>query len=314
MPEPLSQATNNYRSHVGLIWRAIAFGIVSLSIAAGIGYYAWNLRADHLVTVGKLKFSEQTSLELGVERQKNENLLTRLATCEGGLQNEQERCRGVELSATTIQGDLNASQSEIDSLRKHREEASRRLAAFEEMTAKFQKMIDNGKVDVINRNGRLLVKLPAGVLFSSGSAELSRAGELALMEVAIVLRQFTDRSFMVEGHTDDRPLEDSKQSRFANNWELSTARAVTVTRFLVEARMSPQNLVAAGHAAYDPVSENRTAKGRQENRRIEIVMLPNLEKLPSLEGLPGVQEASSTEDQRTAPHRAPDPAQETEQL
>ena len=120
------------------------------------------------------------------------------------------------------------------------------------------------------------------------------------MEVAIVLRQFDDRSFMIEGHTDDRPLEDSKQSRFPNNWELSTARAVTVTRFLIEARMSPENLVAAGHAAYDPVSDNRTAQGRQENRRIEIVLLPKLGKLPTMEGLPATTELPELGQQQPA--------------
>ena len=83
-------------------------------------------------------------------------------------------------------------------------------------------MIDSGKLDVVIRDGRMVVKLPASVLFDSGKAELSRDGELALMEVAIALRDFENRKFLVEGHTDNRPLESTAAtSRFRNNWDLS---------------------------------------------------------------------------------------------
>jgi len=142
----------------------------------------------------------------------------------------------------------------------------------------------------------MIVKLPAGVLFDSGSAELSRDGELALMEVAIVLRQFGDRQFMIAGHTDDRPLESAQATtKYRNNWELSAARALTVTEFLIEARMKPENLVAAGYGQFDPVGNNKTSQGRQDNRRIEIVLLPNIEEMPEMPEPPPDDSAANKE-------------------
>ncbi|MGK4005276.1 OmpA family protein [Sorangium sp. So ce1036] len=113
----------------------------------------------------------------------------------------------------------------------------------------------------------------------SGSAELSPDGQAALKEVASVLKEYEDRQFMVAGHTDNVPLAEAK---YRNDWELSTARALTVTEFVIAAGMRPDNLVAAGYGEFDPVSPNNTPSGRQENRRIEIVLLPSVDELPRL--------------------------------
>jgi chemotaxis protein MotB len=139
-------------------------------------------------------------------------------------------------------------------------------------------MIDSGKLQVTLKHGRMVVKLPAGVLFASGSAELSKEGQTALSEVASILKQLHDRRFMVAGHTDNVPV--GPPSPFKNNLELSTARALTVVAQLVSAGMNPARLVAAGYADHEPEHPNATEAGRQENRRIEIVLLPNLAELP----------------------------------
>ena len=85
---------------------------------------------------------------------------------------------------------------------------------------------------------------------------MSRDGELALMEVAVILRQFPDRRFMVAGHSDNQPIKDT----YKDNWELSMARALVVTRFLVEAKMNAKNIVAAGYGEHDPCQQ-RHARG-----------------------------------------------------
>jgi chemotaxis protein MotB len=152
------------------------------------------------------------------------------------------------------------------------------MQTFRDMSAKLQKMVDAGKLGVRVRDGRLVMRLPQDVLFPSGVANISRDGELALMEVAVILRQFPDRRFMVAGHTDNQPVKES----FKDNWELSVARALVVTRFLVEAKMKAQNIVAAGYGEHDPIATNATPEGRRENRRIEIILLPDLSELPTL--------------------------------
>jgi chemotaxis protein MotB len=140
-------------------------------------------------------------------------------------------------------------------------------------------MIDAGKLDVTVRRGRMIVKLPAEVLFASGSAQLSPEGQAPLREVAAALRTFADRRFMVAGHTDNVPIG---PSNYKSNWELSTARAVTVTEFLASVGMNPARLVAAGYSEYDPIRPNGSEAGRSENRRIEIVLLPNVEEISGL--------------------------------
>lgn len=253
--------------------RMLLATVISIAVAGGVGYYAWNLRGDYTRARAELDIARRDKGLLGRERQRAEALGAELAACKTERDATAERC------ATTAES-LDVTRAELETLRKQRADAARRLEAFKELTGKFQKMIDAGKLDVVVRDGRMIVKLPAEVLFDSGKAELSRAGELALMEVAIVLRQLPDRKFMVAGHTDNRPLEGAA-SRYRNNWELSTARAVTVTEFLIEARLSPGNLVAAGYGEHDPVASNGTPKEREKNRRIEIVLLPTIDELPT---------------------------------
>ena len=188
---------------------------------------------------------------------------------------------GARESLARVKGTLTATQTELEQLRAQKAETAKRLAAFREITAQFKKMIDTGKLEVAIRSGQMVLKLPASVLFPSGSAELSRDGEMALMEVAIILRQFKERKFMIAGHTDNLPLENTAATvKYSNNWELSAGRAVTVTQFLIEARMDPRLIVAAGYGEFDPIGNNATVAGRQENRRIEIVLLPNIDELP----------------------------------
>jgi len=94
-----------------------------------------------------------------------------------------------------------------------------------------------------------------------------------------VLAALKDRHFVVAGHTDDIPI---KTEEFANNWYLSTARAVSVVQFMIEQGFPADHLAAAGYADKDPVSSNKTKKGRQKNRRIEIILVPDLSELPKL--------------------------------
>ena len=256
--------------------------LFALAIAGAAGWYAWNLRTENQAQASELSDLRGGAVDAKVAASEHDATAAKLAACQQQAEAEKKRCETAEKSIAAMEGNLEATRSELETLRAQREQTAKRLAAFRELSKKLKKMIDAGQLDVEVRDGRMLVKLPAEVLFSSGSADLSREGELAMMEVAIVLRQLKDRRFMVVGHTDSRPLEAKPDARFRDNWELSTARAVTVTKFLIEARLDPENLLAAGHGAFDPVGNNKTKAGRQENRRIEIVMLPNIEELPPI--------------------------------
>jgi chemotaxis protein MotB len=152
------------------------------------------------------------------------------------------------------------------------------------MLNKFKAMIDSGKLRVRVVRGRMVVELAENILFDSGRSDLKKEGQEALTQVAGVLGSIVNRDFQIAGHTDNIPI---KSAKFPSNWELSTARAVVVTKFLAEQKVDPARLSAAGYADTQPVAGNEDAEGRKQNRRIEIVLMPNLDELPDLSSLAG---------------------------
>ncbi len=195
--------------------------------------------------------------------------------------------RGTMLAqAHTQLSDLNtevaALRTQLDELSEEREAAQDQLAEFKQMTAQLKRMIDSGRLQATFRRGRMIVELPAQVLFPSGSADLTEQGRESLGEVAKILRGMRDRRFIVAGHTDNVPVTGD---RFKSNWELSSARAVNVTEALTKGGLRPEQLVAAGYSEYDPVARNVNEKGKQKNRRIEIILEPRLKALPGLDKL-----------------------------
>jgi chemotaxis protein MotB len=150
------------------------------------------------------------------------------------------------------------------------------------MLQRFQSMIDSGRLRVRITRNRMLIELSENILFDSGRARLRDQGEAALAEIVQVLNTIPNRQFQVAGHTDNIPM---RSSRFDSNWELSTARAVNVARYMIEQGMSADRISAAGYADTQPVASNESAEGRAQNRRIEIVLVPNLDELPDLSSL-----------------------------
>lgn len=172
---------------------------------------------------------------------------------------------------------LASTQAQLAELRKKQEQAEKDAAAFKEMAAKLQSMIDAGKLQVVNRKGRLTLKLPDEILFPAGSKRLKKEGREALISVIEVLKGVPDREFLIAGHTDNVPV--GKASGFRSNWELSTARAVEVVNLMIENGVAPQNVAAAGYGEFDPIGDNTTPEGRQQNRRLEIILMPRIEAI-----------------------------------
>lgn len=171
---------------------------------------------------------------------------------------------------------------ERDALAKAEALAKKRIDTFRDMLGKFKAMIESGKIKIRIADNKMLVEMASAILFPSGKARLSEEGKEALTEVAGILATIEERNFQVAGHTDNVPI---RNRRFKDNWDLSTARAVAVVRHLVENGMPRENLSAAGYADIQPVASNETEDGRAKNRRIEIVLVPNLNELPDLSAL-----------------------------
>jgi chemotaxis protein MotB len=133
-----------------------------------------------------------------------------------------------------------------------------------------QKGLQNQVQTVIAQRGLVIRLLTDRVLFDSGAAELKAEATPVLGQVAQIIAKEARHQVMVEGHTDSVPI---RGSVFPTNWELSTARASRVVRFLIAGGVAQSRLSAGGYAALHPISTNGTAAGRSRNRRVEIVLL-----------------------------------------
>ena len=239
------------------------------------------------VTSGKYKKKEAELADSMTRESKLRADVERLGGEIARLQQELEQGRKQYDEAAALIGEL---KSRLTQLGQNVEELANQkgqlAAGLQDAEARLeelrkQKAAAEARAATI-RNGRMLIVLPNDVLFDSGRIDVKKAGQDTLMQVAQVLTGIGDRRFLVAGHTDNIPI---KTSRFPSNWELSTGRAVEVSKILIAGGMRPQVLGAAGYAEFDPVAPNEAVEGRALNRRIEIILEPNLSDLPNLEGL-----------------------------
>jgi chemotaxis protein MotB len=169
-----------------------------------------------------------------------------------------------------------------------RAEAEQRAAEYRALVARFKSLIDAGTLKVSISRGRMVLQLPTDVLFDSGSARLSRLGNEAIAAVAKVLQEMPPRLYQVEGHTDDVPIH---SAQFPSNWELASARALGVIRALTDGGIEAKLLSAASYGEHQPTVSNDTPEGKRENRRIEVILVPDLSLLPGYEELQTVVQA-----------------------
>lgn len=156
-------------------------------------------------------------------------------------------------------------------------ELARLKATYQDLEEKMKAEIAEGEIQLSQAEGRIQVDLVDKILFDSGEASLTERGAGVLTRLGAVLVGVEGRTIQVSGHTDDSPPSQRLAATFPTNWELSVARAVNVVRFLQEkANVPARRLVAAGYGDTHPVASNATPKGRARNRRIEILLIPEL--------------------------------------
>ncbi len=181
-----------------------------------------------------------------------------------------------------LRANLEELQRAFDEARRLQEQQAARLAAYRRTYERFRAMIEAGRLRVRFDRGRMVVEMASAILFPSGSAELSELGQRTISELAAILSGIHDRSFQIAGHTDNVPIS---SARYRSNWELSTARALTVVRFLQDVGVDATRLAAVGYGEHQPIADNATEDGRANNRRIEVILMPNLDELPDLSSL-----------------------------
>jgi len=137
-----------------------------------------------------------------------------------------QRLKALGENVGSLKTDLSETTRALEELRMREQQQQKRLATFKSMMSQLRSMIDAGKLRVRIARNRMVVELPESVLFDSGKSELKSQGKDTLTELSAVLKTIENREFEVAGHTDNIPIRSHK---FPSNWELSTARALTVT-------------------------------------------------------------------------------------
>ena len=117
------------------------------------------------------------------------------------------------------------------------------------------------------------------VLFDSGSAQISRQGQKAIVAVAELLTEFADYIVSVEGHSDDQSIGPELKHLYSSNWDLSTARAAAAVNLLIKHGATAESILAVGHGEYQPLVPNSNAQNRKQNRRIDILLYPPVERI-----------------------------------
>lgn len=235
--------------------------------------------ASGCVSAQKFKNLESEHQAQAEELQKAKSQINEMNVVINDLQNR---------LGTTTQ-DKSKLQSSVDEMRlamaemsKKREETEKRVQEYRDLMRRFKSLIDTGKLSVRMVDGRMVVVLGSDILFASGSADLSDAGRGHISEITKVLRDIPNRKYQIEGHTDSAPI---KTARFPSNWELAAGRAVSVVNTMIETGLPKERVSAASFADSRPVANNSTAQGKQANRRIEIVVVPDLSQMPGFDEL-----------------------------
>ncbi len=175
------------------------------------------------------------------------------------------------VAMNTLKGEVADSKSQIDELRREKDAATQAQHSLEQ---EMRNSLESKDITISELQGKLTVNILDRIMFNSGEAELKPEGEKVLQKIAGVLAQYPKRQIHVIGHTDNVPIRSSARSRFASNWELSTARATAAVRYLCEkANVEPRRLGAVGYGEFHPIADNSTADGRAKNRRIALVVL-----------------------------------------
>jgi chemotaxis protein MotB len=156
--------------------------------------------------------------------------------------------------------------------------ASQEKATQEALVASLKEQVQKQEVTIKEIREGLSVTLVDRILFDSGKATLKPGGEKVLGKIGETLKNIQDKRIRVVGHTDNVPIRQDFRNKFPTNWELSAARAATVVRYFQEkSGLKPEDLEAVGRSFFQPVASNDAKEGRDQNRRVEIIIAPKLE-------------------------------------
>ncbi len=286
------------REELAVTKRLIAI-LLALFTVAGCGYSEdeWQAQLEKYNKLNQKYDAEaaahaQTRQELAEAKARIKDLTDELKKMGVNMDTLNQQLQQTGTEKEQLAASLEQLKTALEEYKQRAAQLERIKARFELLRNKLQKLTNLGLKVEIRRN-RMVIRLPGDVLFASGKDDLKKEGKEVLSAVAEVIRndkQLSQRYYQIAGHTDNKPL---KGGRFGDNWGLSVMRARQVLLFLVDPTdakgggggLDPIRLHAAGYGDTDPVASNDTPEGRQQNRRVELVIMPDVEEMLDLKGL-----------------------------
>ncbi|WP_192821808.1 flagellar motor protein MotB [Rufibacter sp. LB8] len=206
-----------------------------------------------------------------------------------------KKYKELEASKNALEQEKTAAQRSLEEANANLRDRESKLAQYQQQIAQKERILNELRTTVNNalagfqeqgltvnvRDGKVYVTMPEKLLFATGSTKVNPNGQAALGKLATAVKSQRDTEIMIEGHTDDVAVA-ADNVTYKDNWDLSVLRATEVTRLLINNGVPPQMVVPAGRGQYTPLAMTRTPEARQSNRRTEIILAPNFEKILQL--------------------------------
>jgi chemotaxis protein MotB len=199
---------------------------------------------------------------------------------EQATKSSSEEIKGLLTQLEKAEEDLFERESKLRELQSLIKQRDSSMNALRERVEQSLLGFKDSGLEIEVKNGKVYVKMSNQLLFKSGSTVIDQRGRDALSQLGTVLTQQTDISVMIEGHTDNKPINNA---RIADNWDLSVLRSTEVARILtIENGIDPKRIIASGRSEFMPTDEADTQEARAKNRRTEIILSPKLDELFNL--------------------------------
>ena len=217
--------------------------------------------------------TKMSNEQLSEKERANRELLVQLQEKESKLADE-------SLRLEKLQQELKQRSERVNQLEDMMAKKEAAMRALKDAVSVALMGFEGRGLTVEHKNGKVYVSMENKLLFDSGSWAVGSEGQRAVANLSGVLRKNPDINVLIEGHTDNVPY--TAKGDILDNWDLSTKRATAIVRLLVQDKVDPKQITAAGRSEYVPVASNMTAGGKAKNRRIEIILSPNLDAINAL--------------------------------
>ncbi len=250
----------------------------------GANYRNLTIKYDKLNALNEQLMARLEKLMAGSEKD-NAALSSSLQMTREELLKKQDELKALEAKLLKQQQDLDALAAQLKDREARVAELEDILRKKDAAAAELKKKLsdalgafENKGLTITQKNGKVYVSMDESLLFASGKTNVEPKGVEALKSVAKVLEQNPDINVMVEGHTDDVPMNGSGEIK--DNWDLSVMRATSVTKIMLKsATIAPQRITSAGRGEFFPLDPAKTPEARKKNRRTEIILTPKLDEL-----------------------------------